>query len=212
MLTERQQTIFDWINDNRKLPVYAEAYKGALDLLNRKPPGYITFVSHAGRELMNGLASSVEGITRQQVQYKNRVDEFKDDWKDEWGGEGFDTTANNNENGHLISNEICKKVKKLVDEHKEGRLRPSEAATLFFTAFLDYPYKESIPENLYQEWLNARQWFQAHAHLRKDEFKTQESNEAERHFQNLDNLLYAAAASEIEQLRSIHEILDEANR
>ena len=49
------------------------------------------------------------------------VDDFKDEWKDEWGGEGLsDTTIeDNDENGHLIPNEICKKIKKLVDEHKK---------------------------------------------------------------------------------------------
>ena len=63
MLTERQQTVFDWINDALELPVYAEAYKGALEQLNNKSSGYITFVSHAGRDLMNGLADSANSVT-----------------------------------------------------------------------------------------------------------------------------------------------------
>ena len=83
MLTERQQTVFDWINDDLELLVYAEAYKGALDLLNRKSSGYITFVSHTGRDMMNELASSVNEITQQRVQYEQLVDDFKDDWKEE---------------------------------------------------------------------------------------------------------------------------------
>ena len=212
MLTERQQTVFDWINDDLELPVFAEAYKGALDFLNKKSAGYITFVSHAGRDLMNGLVSAVKSVGRQQVQYVQLVDDFKDDWRNEWGGEEFDTIENNHENGHLIPNETCKKIKKLVDEHTEGRLRAEDRNSSFFTTFLDYPDKGSIPENLSQEWRNAIQWFREHAHLREDEFETQSSNEVERHFQNLDNFLYAAAGSELEQLRSIHEILEEANK
>ena len=62
-----------------------------------------------------------------------------------------------------------KKVKTLVDKHKEGRLRAEEKDSSFFTTFLDYADKESIPENLSQEWKQAIK-------------------------------------------RSIHEILDEANR
>ena len=212
MLTERQQTVFDWINDDLELPVYAEGYKGALDLLNRKSSGYITFVSHAGRDLMNGLVSSVNELTRQRVQYVQLVDDFKDDWKDEWGEEEYRTTEDNDENGHLISNEICKKIKKLIDEHREGGLRTEEIDSSFFTTFLDYPDKEYIPQNLSQEWRRARRWFIGHAHLRENEFSIETYDEVEKHFQNLDNLLYAAAASEIEQLRNIHEILDEANR
>ena len=212
MLTERQQTVFDWLNNNLERPVYAAAYKGALDILNKKSAGYITFVSHAGRDLMNGLASAAIGIPGAPVQYVQLVDNFKDEWKDEWGGDGYNTTEDNDENGLLIPNEICEKIKKLVDEHKEGRRIAEEKNTSFFTNFLDYPNEESIPENLSQEWRKAKQWFNRHVHLREDEFPIAASNEVERHFQNLDNFLYAAAGSELEQLRSIHEILEEANQ
>ena len=212
MLTSNQQIVFDWINDDLELPVYAAAYKGALDLLNKESAGYITFVSHAGRDLMNGLVSAVKSIGRHQVQYVQLVDDFKDDWRNEWGGEEFDTIEDNHENGHLIPNETCKKIKKLVEEHTEGRLRAEDRNSSFFTTFLDYLDKESIPENLSQEWQNAIQWFREHAHLREGEFEIHESNEVERHFRNLDSFLYAAAGSELEQLRSIHEILEEANK
>ncbi len=139
------------------------------------------------------------------------MDKFKDDWKDEWGGDGFHP-PDNVPNEHLIPNEICQMVKKLVDDHKEGSLRAKEIDSSFFTTFLDYPNKESIPEDLSQEWRRARRWFKDHTHLPKEKFEIQESYEVERHFRNLDSLLYAAAASELEQLRSIHAILEEANQ
>ena len=174
---------------------------------------YITFVSHAGRDLMNLLVSAaVKGIKGGRAQYEQLVDKFKDDWKDEWGGERYNTTENNDENAHLIPNEICKKIKTLVNEHKKGRLRAEDIDSSFFTTFLDYPDKESIPQNLSQEWRRARKWFIGHAHLRKNEFSIETYDEVKRHFQNLDNFLYAAAGSELEQLRSIHEILEEANK
>ena len=212
MLTQNQQTVYNWINDDLKLPVYAEAYKGALEQLNSKSSGYITFVSHAGRDLMNGLVAAVNKDEGGHVQYVNLVDDFQDDWKDEWGEERDSITETNDENGHLIPNEICKKIKKLVDDHKEGRLRAEDIDSSFFTTFLDYPDKESIPGDLSQEWRRARRWFVGHAHLRENEFSIETYDELEKHFQNLDNFLYNAAASEIELLRSIYEILDEANR
>ena len=211
MLTERQQTVFDWLNDNLELPVYAEAYKGALDILNNKSRGYITFVSHAGRDLMNGLVSAVKSIGRQQVQYVQLVEDFKSDWRNEWGGEGVDTIEDNGEDGHLIPNETCKKIKKLVDEHTIGRLRSEDIDSSFFTTFLGYRDKGSIPDDLSQEWRRARRWFVQHAHLREGEFEIQAPGEVERHFQNLDNFLFAAAGSELQQLRSLHEILEEAH-
>lgn len=212
MLTQNQQTVYDWINDELKLPVYAEAYKGAIEQLNNKSSGYITFVSHTGRDIMNGLVPISQGNKREQVQYIHLVDKFKDDWKDEWGGNRPNTSEENDEKGHLIPNEICRKIKELVDAHKEGRLRSEEIDSSFFTTFLDYQNKDSIPENLFQEWRHARLWFREHAHLLNRDFEEQELVEVEEHFRNLDNFLYAAAATDIEQLRSLHEILEETNR
>ncbi|MCE2394816.1 hypothetical protein J4G02_09555 [Candidatus Poribacteria bacterium] len=207
-LSAEQQTVFNWLNDELELPVYAEAYKGALNLLDKKSPGYITFVSHAGRDLMNGLARL--GIEREQVQYANRLDELQNHWEDEWGTAGVDK-IDNPENGHLIPYEVCEQIQGLIDEHRAGRLRPSEAAILFFSNFLDYAYAEEIPRNLLTEWLNTREWFMGHAHLRDSAFEMDASTEVERHFQTLDDLLYNAASSELERIRSLHEILEETN-
>ena len=78
-------------------------------------------------------------------------------------------------------------------------------------ADLDYAYAEEIPRNLLTEWKNAREWFRAHAHLRDSAFETDASTEVERHFQILDDLLYNAASSELERIRSINEILEATN-
>lgn len=58
----------------------------------------------------------------------------------------------------------------------------------------------------------AKKFFEKHTHLRKKGFSMEAPDEVEEHFQNLDNLLYTAAETDIEQLRSIHEILEEANQ
>ena len=207
-LSAEQQTVFNWLNDELELPVYAEAYKGALGLLDKKPPGYITFVSHAGRDLMNGLARL--GTGREQVPYPDLADKLQEDWEDEWGTSGVNE-IDDAENGHLIPYEVCEKIQDLIDEHRAGCLRPSEAAILFFSNFLDYAYAEEIPRNLLTEWLNTREWFMGHAHLRDSAFEMDASTEVERHFQTLDDLLYNAASSELERIRSLHEILEETN-
>ena len=210
MLTENQQSVFDWLNDTHHLPVFAEVYRGALDILAKKSPGYITFVSHAGRDLMNILVPTVKERERKQVQYVQLVEKLKDSWKDEWGEENSDTTSGT-ENGHLIPYTTCKNIKHLIDEHKAGRDRVAERDSAFFTTFLNYPDRESIPSYLSQEWRHARIWFGAHAHLREGEFEIEASYEVERHFRTLDDFLYAAAGSELGQLRRIDEILEEAN-
>ena len=209
MLSAEQQTVYNWINDELQLPVFAEAYKGALNLLDKKLPGYITFVSHAGRDLMNGLAQY--GRKREQVQYVNRLNELQHNWNDEWGAKEVNAT-DNAENGHLIPYEICRKIQNLIDEHRLGRLRASEVESRFFTTFLDYSDKEKIPENFVKEWKAARDWFFEHAHLREEAFEMEASSEVERHFRILDDSLYVAASSEIERIRGIHEILEETNK
>ena len=87
-LTTNQQTVFDWLNTKLALPVFAEAYKGALHLLDAKAPGFVTFVAHTGRDLMNGLAPAVAGIQRQQVQYAQLVGKLGQKWNPQWGGRG----------------------------------------------------------------------------------------------------------------------------
>ena len=210
MLANEQQNVFDWLNDKLQLPVFAEAYKGALHLLNEKPPGYITFVAHAGRDLMNRLAATVSGVEAGRVQYQQHLDGLQNEWKKEWGAEGFNK-IDTAENGHLIPYDTCEKVKNLIEEHENGRLRSSEADNLFFMTFLAYEDKEKIPKNFLREWKAAKKWFLAHAHVREERFHNGTPSDVARHFQTLDGLLYVAASSEFERIKDIHEILEETN-
>ena len=207
-LSTEQQTVFNWLNDELQLPVYAEAYKGALELLEKKSPGYITFVSHAGRDLMNGLVRLK--IRREQAPYPDLVDKLQKDWEDKWGVSGFNE-IDNTEDGHVIPYGVCEKIQELIDRHRAGRLRGSETGILFFSNFLDYADEAEIPQNFLMEWKDASQWFVRHTHLRESEFEMDASSEVERHFQTLDDLLYNAASSELERIRSINEILEATN-
>ena len=132
---EEQQKIYRWLNDKLRLPVYADAYLGATRLLEKRSPGYITFVSHAARDLMNGLARTVAGISRFQVQYRQLVDRLQEEWMDEWRGEGFATSEGQND-GHLIPYDVCKMIAELIRDHREGRRRSEGADDLFFDTFL----------------------------------------------------------------------------
>ena len=75
-LTVQQQRVFDWLNSDLELPVFASAYLSAVNLMNTKPPGYITLVSHVGRDIMNILGPTVEGVRRRRVEYANLVREI----------------------------------------------------------------------------------------------------------------------------------------
>lgn len=209
-LTTKQQHVFDWLNAKLGLPVFAETYKGALHLLNERSPGYITFVSHAGRDLMNILAKTVAGVEGGRVHYQEHLDGLQNEWKEEWGAEGFNQ-MDDAESGHLIPYDICQKIKTLIEEHKKGHLRSSDADGLFFSTFLDYGDREKIPLNFLREWREAKAWFRGHAHLRDKDFAANTHSQVEKHFRTLDNLLYVAASSEFERIKGIDEILEETN-
>lgn len=209
-LSKEQQRVYDWLGQDLRLPVYAKVYQGAIGLLQKKSDGYVTFVSHAGRDLMNSLASTVVGISRRQVQYKEHVEKIQDDWNDEWGSpEGG--VLNQEEIGHFIPIKICKIITQLVEDHKSGRLRSSDADGLFFSTFLDYSDKEKIPDHFLSEWRSAKGWFMRHTHLRENDFGQDTEVKLKDHFRNLDGYLYVAASSQYERIKGLNEILESTN-
>ena len=209
-LTTEQQRVFEWLNDKLRLPVFAETYKGALRMLDERSPGYVTFVSHAGRDFMNLLARAVTGREGRRVDYQGHLDKLQNEWKEEWGAEGLNR-RDDAENGHLIPHTICQKVKELIDDHKAGRLRNADADALFFSTFLAYEDREKIPQNFLREWKAARTWFLKYAHLRPNDFVADAPFQVEKHFGALDGLLHVAASSEYERMKELNAILEETN-
>ncbi len=210
-LNTKQLRVYEWLNNDLNLPVFAEAYKGAVFLLNQKSSGYISFVAHTGRDLMNRLASTVTGTKSDRVQYQQHIDKLQDEWRDEWRFND-DLSPDVAEKGHFIPIEVCQKISTLIEEHKSGRLRNSGADGLLFSTFLDYSDKNKIPGNFLSEWKAAKKWFLGHAHLREKSFQANSDNDLVKHFNCLDSYLYIAASSQYERLKVLDEILDATNQ
>lgn len=210
-LDPEQQTIYRWLNEKADLPVFAEAYKGAVMLMKTKSAGCVSFVAHAGRDLMNRLAPTVVGIKSGRVQYVQHVDEIKDKWLDDWRQCG-DLSPNTKIHGHLIPIDVCQKITTLIDDHTAGRVRSSEADGYFFSVFLDYSDMDKIPKSFISEWKNTKDWFLGHAHLRKKPFKSDTLTELEKHFKCLHGYLYIAANSQFNRMKEFDEILEETNQ
>lgn len=210
-LNSEQQRVYEWLNDGLSLPVFAEAYKGAAILLSQKPSGYISFVAHAGRDLMNRLATTVAGIKSERVQYQQHIDKLQSNWQDEWRFSD-DLSPKVVENGHLIPIHVCQRITTLIEEHKSGRIRNSESDGLFFSTFLDYSDRDKIPSNFLSEWKAAKDWFLGHAHLREKSFRAETDGDLVKHFNCLDGYLYIAASSQYERLKALNEILDATNQ
>ena len=198
--------------DNKlQLPVFAEAYNGAVLLLKTKSPGYVTFVSHTGRDIMNFLANTVAGIRGGRTQYVDLVDElqkkWQKKWQKEWRGHGLTSPQYQNE-GHVIPYHVCGLISNLIKEHEGGRRRSQEADDYFFSIFLGYSDKDRIP-NL-KKWNEAKHFFLKRAHLREKKFKLDDPTELEENFKMLEEFLYIAATSEYSRIRSLDAILEEA--
>lgn len=211
ILSPKQQRIYEWINDTLQLPVYADVFRGASVLLNQRPPGYVTFVAHAGRDIMNGLARAVRGDKRQQVQYVAHLDKIATDWDDQWGiSIGFSDSEGPSH--HEVPHTVCVMLQELIDEHREGRIRSAESNEVFFSTFLHYEDKDRIPGNFMKEWKDARKWFKESAHIGRDTSKMEVETQLEKSFLFLESMLYVAASSQYERIGGIDEILDETNR
>lgn len=210
MLSAEQKLIYEWINKKLQLQIYADVFKGALIFLQEKPFGYVTFVSHAARDIMNGLARDVRGDKRMQVQYVQHLDEIQKVWKHDWGV----TERISEERGfseHNIPFNVCEKIHQLVEDHKSGRERKSATDEIFFQTFLDYEDRHNIPPNLLKEWAGAREWFQKHAHIRAGSFDPDVNQKLQDHFKKLEESLLVAANSEFGRIKGINEILEDTN-
>ena len=113
-LTAEQERVLDWRNETLSLPLYADVYKGALFPLQCKPAGFVTFVPHAGREIMDGLGPTISGSQRGQVQYVHHANKLQNVLKDEWTGRGF-RTPDDPAGGHTIPYDICQVVRDLIE-------------------------------------------------------------------------------------------------
>ena len=208
MLTKKQQLIYNWLH-KVKLPVYAEAYKGAVHQLNEKAPGYGTFVSHTGRDLVNSLARAVIGLQTDRVHYEQLVDKLDKNWRDEWRRPERASFKQHGE-GHAIPGDVCKLITKLIEKHKEGRLRKKESGEIFIRTFLGYNDEDT--NVIRKKWKALQDFFVGRAHLREEDFSDEALSQIETNFGILeDEFLYVAAVREYSRIKTLDGILEETN-
>ena len=68
-LSPDQQKVIGWLETDLQLPVFADAYRGAIRFMQEKPPGHVTFASYAGRDIMNLLANEFLHVKAGRVDY-----------------------------------------------------------------------------------------------------------------------------------------------
>lgn len=212
--TEDRKKILFWIANDLDLPVFADAYLGAVICFEEKTPGYVTFVCHTCRDIMNIMAGIVSVNKGDRVDYLKLVDKVQNKWMPEWNKKNVlssdldptDTQANVN-----VTRDFCSSVEELIDEHKGGKRRAENKGTDFFQTFLEYKDKDNISVNKIKLWKKARIWFIRNAHLRKKPFDGSIYSDLEKHFSYMELTLLTAADSVRNRLKAIDEILAETN-
>lgn len=209
-MTDEQKRVYLWMTDTLSCPGYAAAYRVAMTLLAQQPPGYATLVAHVGRDLMNGLAPAVRGISRRQTQYHQYLDRIQASWNNTWRTNHL-THKSGQQSHHSIPSHICDEISNLVDEHQTARDRNNQTDALFFTTFYEYIDIQSVPHNIARQWKDARSFFQGRAHFTESALCADREQEVNENFQKLHTLLHVAAANAYQRLKGIHDILAIAN-
>jgi hypothetical protein len=148
---EKRQRIYDWMVANDQIS-FADLYKGAVINLCTRTPGYVRFVSHAVRDLMNGMAASKKEINRGQTQYVQIVNTLFVSWSKHnlpRGSESFEAADSvvTESPDLLIPNEVVGHIQTLLREHEQGRRRSEDSPYLFFEMFLPNAVsRDAIPE------------------------------------------------------------------
>lgn len=210
MTNPKQLTIYNWLKDELACPIYAEVYKGAITLLEQKHPGYVSFVSHVGRDLMNGLVRNVDGNSNSQLVYQDHVSNIAKNWNTEWGY-STDFSRTNPPAMYQIPYPVCKKISELIIKHNEVSERNVEAPYLFFPKYFGVKDRGRIEANYISTWSKLKTFFQKHAHAREKPYSNTISTEIEQKFSQLEEYLYHAASSQKLRLEDLNAILDSTN-
>jgi hypothetical protein len=182
-------------------------YQSAVKMLEETSPGYVRFVSHAVREIVNGLPGVLykDFARGNRLQYPDRLDEILDGWPRE---SGFGPSAGSpNSSAQLaISPRVVALWRSLLDDHLEVSRRLKKNATgLFIAAEVRRSGREPTEadvEPAVEEWLRMHKWFVKHVHESKrpinaSDFKT--------HFQQFEQFL----RNFYQAYSDVHEGLDD---
>jgi hypothetical protein len=213
----KRETIYGWMVANN-LKSYGDLYKGAVIILHDKPPGFVRFVAHAVRDLMNGMAAYKQGVTRKQVQYSHLVDTLLTLWGNHGLAKGPEllTPATPPDQQTIptpVPPEIIVQIRLLFREHEDGRRRSDDSPYLFFQVFSpNSTSRDNIPEPYPKMWKELRRWFMDECHEGGTPPEQEVIDQIDSKFEQLEAILLSVADRYSNTILNLDEILDKANR
>jgi hypothetical protein len=217
--TSERQQIYEWIV-SQGLQSFAETYQGAVYILYERVPGYVRFVAHSARDLMNGMAPCKLGLKRQQVKYQDLVEGLRIAWaaatlpkgpevlhRDQDLSDCRDTAVDSH-----VPKQIVACVHHLLGEHEKGRLRSNQTPNLFFEAFLPPRKGVNQPDAAFiKVWKGLHKWFQNACHESGKPPTLEIVQQLESKFVQFEQIVLSVADRYRNTVKRLDEILDEAN-
>jgi hypothetical protein len=126
----QSKRIYGWLREQGGLG-FAENYKGAAMLMYTKWPGYVRFVSHALRDILNRFPAVMTKEEVGRVEYVQQLDRILAGWTAEKLPRGPIVTSSGALEAQVtgrfvavtISPKLAEQLVELLDDHEQGRAR-----------------------------------------------------------------------------------------
>jgi hypothetical protein len=216
---DERARLYRWIAENASCS-FADLYKGAVINLYEKNPGCVRFISHAVREIINGMAAFKLHSERKQVQYVENVEKVRILWLQQnlplrsvppVEGEPLPETPELTSEV-IIGGKLLEQIQILIEEHADGRKRSDDCASNFVQAFSNNPAKTPVPEPFANTWKKLQRSFHGRAHENGKSPTAEEIAVVESRFDQFELLLHSFADRYQQSLGRLDEILDQANK
>jgi hypothetical protein len=216
---EKRERICRWLRD-KGAPSFAKTYTGTVIILHNQHPGYVRFVCHGVRDIINGLPALLAGLERPQVQYAHLVGDLESQW-DEQKLPRVPPVIDSVEPGLSIKGSfpdatipgpIIAKVVNLLDEHNSGRVRVTENPFRFFEVCApENKNRREVIAPMVESWREMQGVFRRNVHESGARDLLKAADEVTRAFGVFEEILSSFATGFYEQMEVLDEILEKAN-
>jgi hypothetical protein len=194
----------------------APAYEGAVEILgNAQFPGRTHFISHAVRDLANGLPFALDQqLDGTLVQYANHLNNIEKEWK---SPKQVLDQASPNADVFAITMKVAKQIDNLIEEHRQSRQRPDRYELLFRALTRKAPLAVSLDARTVEAFKNTSRWFVELAHFRRKPVSPVDESTFVWKFEEFERAIYVLVESLSEGgffagIGELDEILQQANR
>lgn len=191
----------------------ADAYEGAINLIeDGEFPGRIPFIAHAVRDIADRLVFVLDPQCKSsRVQYENTLDQIQKLWPDTLGIRGM--SGHTATDGSVeIDYKLVLLIDKLVQDHRERRLRPSHYDLLFRYLMRSEPFKATVNQRLVDDFKKMRKWFMSLTHLRADGVPEVNEDELHQQFYRFETMLHSFVGDFFTGSAELDDILRQTNQ